>query len=56
VSENQAGFPIVTMCRLLGVSPSGYYAWTKRQPSRHTQTDAALVAEIRDAHVASRGI
>jgi putative transposase len=50
VSEN------VTMCRLLGVSPSGYYAWTKRQPSRRTQTDAALVAEIRDAHVASRGI
>jgi transposase InsO family protein len=56
VSENQAAFPIATMCRLLGVSPSGYYAWTKRQPSRRSQTDAALVAEIRAAHVASRGI
>src|SRR5580692_10641070 len=44
------------MCRLLGVSPSGYYAWTKRQPSRRTQIDAALVAEIRAAHTASRGI
>src|SRR6478672_5740865 len=44
------------MCRLLGVSPSGYYAWTKRQPSRRSQTDAALVAEIRAAHMASRGI
>jgi hypothetical protein len=47
VSENQAAFPIATMCRLLGVSPSGYYAWTKRQPSRRSQTDAALVAEKR---------
>jgi putative transposase len=56
VSENQAAFPIATMCRLLGVSPSGYYAWTKRQPSRRSQTDAALVAEIRAAHATSRGI
>jgi putative transposase len=56
VSENQAEYPIATMCRLLGVSPSGYYAWTQRQPSRRAQTDAALVAEIRAAHEASRGI
>jgi hypothetical protein len=47
VSENQAAFPIATMCRLLDVSPSCYYAWTKRQPSRCAQKDAALVAEIR---------
>ena len=56
VSENQAVFPIATMCRLLGVSPSGYYAWTQRRPSQRAQTDAALVAEIRTAHAASRGI
>ena len=56
MSENQAVFPIATMCRLLGVSPSGYYAWTQRRPSQRAQTDAALVAEIRAAHEASRGI
>jgi putative transposase len=55
VSENQAAFSIATMRRLLGVSPSGYYAWTKRQPSRRAQKDAALVAEIRVAYAASRG-
>src|SRR6516225_2226381 len=44
------------MCRLLGVSPSGYYAWTERRPSRRSQADARLVAEIRAAHAASRGI
>jgi len=43
------------MCQLPGVSPSGYYAWVKRRPSRRAQTDAALVTQIRAAHEASRG-
>ena len=46
MSENQGAYPIATMCRLLGVSPSGYYAWTKREPSRRRRMDTALVAEI----------
>jgi putative transposase len=55
VSDHQAQYPIATMCRLLGVSSSGYYAWHKRRPSRRTKTDAVLTAEIRLAHAASRG-
>jgi putative transposase len=55
VSENQAAYPIATMCRLLGVSPSGYYAWTKRTPSRRTQADAVVLSHIRAAHAASHG-
>ena len=55
MSANQAEFPIATMCRLLGVSPSGYHAWTNRRSSRRAQRDAALVAEIRAAHRASHG-
>jgi hypothetical protein len=50
VSENQAAYPIATMCRLLGVSPSGYYAWMKREPSRRRRMDTALVAEICASH------
>jgi putative transposase len=55
VSENQAVYPIATMCRLLGLSTSGYYAWAKRSPSRRAREDAVLLAEIRMAHVASHG-
>lgn len=55
MSENQAVYPIATMCRLLGVSTSGYYAWAKRRPSRRARDDAALLAEIRTAHAASHG-
>jgi transposase InsO family protein len=43
------------MCRLLGVSSSGYYAWMKRRPSRRAEADAALLAEIHGAHATSRG-
>ena len=55
MSDHQAQYPIVTMCRLLGVSPSGWYAWVKREPSQRAETDAALTVDIRAAHTASRG-
>src|SRR5690349_20116166 len=44
------------MCRLLGVSSSGYYAWVQRPRSRRAETDETLIGEIRAAHGASRGI
>jgi putative transposase len=55
VSENQAAYPIATMCRVLDVSSSGYYAWAKWQPSQRAQADVALLSEIRAAHAASYG-
>ena len=55
MSENQAIYPIATLCRLLGVSSSGYYAWAKREASQRARSDAILLAEIRAAHAASRG-
>lgn len=43
-----------TMCRLYGVSPSGYYTWCNREPSRRAIEDERLVRKIRRAHIASR--
>lgn len=42
------------MCRLLGVSPSGFWAWRKRPPSMRTGSDAELLDRIRTIHRASR--
>jgi len=43
------------MCRALGVSSSGYYAWAKRPTSDRAVMDAALIVTIRAAHAASKG-
>ena len=38
------------MCRVLEVSPSGYYASLKRPPSWHALIDEVLMAHVRIAH------
>jgi putative transposase len=43
------------MCRVLGVSPSGYYAWRSRPPSRRAQRDAEVLSAVRAAHAGSDG-
>ena len=43
------------MCRLLGVSPSGFYAWRSRPPSRRQIENQKLLREIREIHQQSRG-
>ena len=43
------------MCRVLGVSPSGYYAWRGRGRSRHARRDEELRGEVREIHGRSRG-
>ncbi len=55
VEAERATFPVVTMCRVLGVAPSGYWAWRHRGPSRHERDDAALTVTIRAIHRESRG-
>ncbi len=42
------------MCRVLGVSPSGYYAWLSRGPSQRDLTDEWLLAKVRQVHQHSR--
>ena len=55
MSANQAQHPIATQCRLMDVSPSGYYAWAKRPPSARSLADDELMARIRKSHESSKG-
>jgi putative transposase len=44
------------MCRVLQVSPSGYYAWRQRGLSARVQQDQQLLSRIKKIHRDSRGI
>lgn len=55
MKANQVNDSIATMCRTLGVSPSGYHAWKVRPPSKRAREDAAMTERIRTFHARSRG-
>jgi putative transposase len=54
MSEHQADYPIRTLCRALGVSPSGYYAWRDRPPSAREVRNQRLLERMREIHTFSR--
>jgi putative transposase len=55
MEAERARFCVPLMCRILGVSRSGYYAWKNRPPSARAKTDAAITEQIRHIHQRSRG-
>ena len=53
MNANQAGANVRTMCRVLKVSASGYYAWLDRAPSQRAIDNAVLTERIRAVHTES---
>ena len=55
IRDHRDRWPVGRMCRLLGVSRSGYYAWAGgREPGVRQKRRAELVAKIRQVHRESR--
>jgi putative transposase len=54
IREHLQQFQIEVMCRVLGVSNSGYYEWVRRPESRRAAQNRRLLAHIRAVHARSR--
>jgi putative transposase len=54
ITEEKVAFPVAALCRLLVVSPSGYYAALGRPRSRHACRDEHLAEQVTEAHLASK--
>lgn len=54
IAANQTKFNVSRMCRLLGVSRGGFYAWSARPLSDHAKRDIELTAMIEVIHEESR--
>ena len=54
IEAEKATHSVPTLCRMLGVSRSGYYAWRNRLPSERARFDAVLVEKIETIHRNSR--
>ena len=55
IDAERARFPVSRMCKVLGVSQSGFFAWKGRPASRRQQDDLIYLAHIRTAFELSNG-
>ena len=47
IAAERATFPVRRLCRLIGVAASAFYAWLRHGPTKRSQDQAILGAEIR---------
>ena len=45
IQTEKASYPLTKLCRWLGVTPSGCYAWRQRPESTHAREDRCLRVE-----------
>ena len=53
IDAEKATWSVSAMCRVLGVSRSGYHAWATRAPSERSKEDEVISAEIAAAYAKS---
>ena len=55
IDRAKKDFPAQRLCRVLGVSQSGYFAWKSRLPSQRQREDMVMLAHVRSAFALSNG-
>lgn len=56
IAEHRQEYPVSTMCRVLEVAVSGFYAWLRRAPSRRSQENTGLGEQIVRIYQANRQV
>src|SRR2546421_829954 len=56
IARHHQEYPVQTMCQVLDVSVSGYYAWKQRPASARQIADEQLSVRIRQVHEATHQI
>jgi putative transposase len=56
IAAEKTNFPVAVMCRVLGVSRTGFHNWERRVPSDRALTDAWLIDKIRRIHAQRRSV
>jgi len=54
VHAEKASFPVAALCRLLGVTRQGYYAYAKRLPGERRKGEVELRERLKELHEESR--
>jgi putative transposase len=55
IDQAKKEFPVHRLCKVLGVSQSGYFAWKGRPASRKQRDDIVMLAHVRSAFSLSNG-
>ena len=56
IAAEKTSFPVAVMCRVFGVSRTGFHNWERRAPSDRALTDAWLIEKIEQIHEQTRGV
>jgi putative transposase len=54
IDQHRDRWPVRVQCKVLGVSPSGFYAWHNRRPSKRAVANQNLLGHICRIHWNSR--
>jgi putative transposase len=56
IDDHRDKFPVTLMCKVLSVSPSGYYAWRKRPASAREMANQELYKKIKAVYNANHAV